>query len=247
MQHRRRFDPGRGLRASGEDDGGGVGECVVGTGDLEGAGPRVEGEQIDEVLLQRSRQPVDLHHAVPGVGDDQVVVPVAEGPQPVDRVLLRLGRGDGLARPGLLLEQRGLVRAPAHEPGKDLLDAVDRALVPAREFRRRLGDVARVEHPAQGAVLEGAGTDVVGERHQGVELILRERDLDHLGDLLGEVLALVEQEAFRLLFGHHIAQADGTPVGVADGSVPDGRYPDRVQVGLAPEPFPFFDEVETIL
>lgn len=80
-----------------------------------------------------------------------------------------------------------------------------------------------------------------------VELILRERDLDQLGDLLGEVLALVEQEAFRLLLGHHIAQAHGTPVGVADGPVPDGRDPDRVQLGLAPEAFPFLDEIETVL
>ena len=112
-------------------------------------------------------------------------------------------------------------------------DAVDGFLVPPLELYRHRGVVAGIEKAQQGGGLEGAGSLVEREGHQGDPLSLSERHTDvavHAGDGSSQVGS---EELARALRG------DAEALGYIRAGVADTDSQGAVCVGIRDKPLAF--------
>jgi hypothetical protein len=123
-----------------------------------------------------------------------------------------------------------------------LLDAIDGALVPDKKLFSGFSESIAVEPPQQCAVRKGTGTDVVGQRDKGIELILVEAHRHQIGDRLADVMALLKQEGISLLLGDPITYADRASGRIRNCPIANRRYSYWIQIRQEPTAFPFLDE-----
>src|SRR5947209_5889996 len=146
-------------------------------------------------------------------------------PRPPDPALVEARRGAEPLRPepprrrtgrrGSARVERRLRRPPPGEAGHHLA----RRLVPFGEFEGGAGIIAGLVLPEQGARLQIADADIVGEADQGIELVLaRRRAAERRRDLGAEFVDMAGEAVVALLL-----RPDDAFLDVRPGAAPADR------------------------